>query len=128
MKSILMTAFCAAVLQFVSCSNQVKNVKSALISADEAKEIVAKEFEESDYHQQYYVGSSDSRSLLDSDDASGFVFVDPWQNIEKSNGDSISNTDAYFSKFNINHRAYKIKSCGKNRSAADSDSKFEPVD
>ena len=57
--NILMTAFCAAVLQFVSCSNQVKNVKSALISADEAKEIVAKEFEESDYHQQYYVVMSD---------------------------------------------------------------------
>ena len=59
MKSILMTVFCAAVLQFVSCSKQVKNVKSALISADEAKEIVAKEFEESDYHQQYYVVTSD---------------------------------------------------------------------
>lgn len=248
MKNTLITILCIAVLQFVSCSNQIKNVNTSLISADDAKEIVAKEFSESDYYQKYYVVTSDkfddrvykiswgepvlvrvipdgklyneetyyylltgilpngqvlvtqtvdaisgklllgslligeeadvlklassskcieycnklgfdaknaeavfyydgtintsniiyswkyclntstSRSLLDSDDISSFVFIDPWQNIEKSNGDSLSNTDAYFSKFSFNHRAYSMKFCGKIRSAVDSGAKFEAID
>lgn len=81
---------------------------------------------------KYCINTKSSRSLFNNTSKlSDFVFIDPWQSLKDKSID-ISNENSFFSKFNYNHRAYRISSSVENENYRSLNSKkninFEPVD
>lgn len=81
---------------------------------------------------KYCINTKSSRSVFNNTSKlSDFIFIDPWQNLKDRSID-VSGTNSFFSKFNYNHRAYRISSSVENENYRSLNSKnninFEPVD
>lgn len=81
---------------------------------------------------KYCINTKSSRSVFNNTSKlSDFIFIDPWQNLKDKSID-VSNKNSFFSKFNYNHRAYRISSTVENENYRSLNSKnninFEPVD
>ena len=86
------------------------------------------------YCWKYCINTKNNRSIMDDSSKLGdFVFIDPWLDMERMNEKKeVLSTNAYFSQFKINHRAYKVE-CDKNatyRSLGNKneEKKFVPID
>ena len=86
------------------------------------------------YCWKYCINTKNDRSIMDDSSKLGdFIFIDPWLDMERMNEKKeVLSTNAYFSQFKINHRAYKVE-CDKNatyRSLGNKneEKKFVPID
>ena len=86
------------------------------------------------YCWKYCINTKNNRSIMDKSSKLGnFIFVDPWLDMERMNEKKeVLSTNAYFSQFKINHRAYKVE-CDENatyRSLGNKneEKKFVPID
>lgn len=82
---------------------------------------------------KYCIDTKNSRSVFNnSSKIEDFVFIDPWENLDKKE-DVLSGSNSFFSKFDYNHRAYKI-SCKdemlnyRSLASASDKNNFEPID
>ena len=83
------------------------------------------------YSWKYCASESNSCSKSARDlKISECIFVDPWINVGiESDEKSISNKNAYFSKFNYNHRLYKLETNEVYvRNLKNTSAKFIPLD
>ena len=83
-------------------------------------------------YMPHCINTKSSRSVFNNTSKlSDFIFIDPWQNLKDKSID-VSGTNSFFSKFNYNHRAYRISSSVENENYRSLNSKnninFEPVD
>ena len=86
------------------------------------------------YCWKYCINTKNNKSIMDNSSKLGdFIFIDPWLDMERMNEKKeVLSTNAYFSQFKINHRAYKVE-CDKNatyRSLGNKseEKKFVPID
>jgi hypothetical protein len=86
------------------------------------------------YCWKYCINTKNNRSIMDNSSKIGdFIFIDPWLDMERMDEKKeVLSTNAYFSQFKINHRAYKVE-CDKNatyRSLGNKneEKKFVPID
>ena len=86
------------------------------------------------YCWKYCINTKNNRSIMDNSSKLGdFIFIDPWLDMERMNEKKeVLSTNAYFSQFKINHRAYKVE-CDENstyRSLGNKneEKKFVPID
>lgn len=68
---------------------------------------------------RYCINTKNNRSVCENiEEINDYIFVDPWiQSNEKNEKNLLTASNAFFSKFNINHRAYCMKKIENSKSA-----------